>query len=306
MLLDEAAVAPWLPVRAPRGHKASNGYLTCVCGSLDYAGAAQLSTLAAARAGAGMAILAVPASLQPLFAGRVAEVITLGLAEADGQIVVEQALEQLALRRPAAMLFGPGLPERPDYARLLQRILAGDGAAEPAPVVVDASGLNMLAAAGEWWRRALRRCVLTPHPGEFARLTGRPVADRDDVRERRAREAAAHFGQVVVLKGAGTVIAEPDGRLALSGFVNPALATAGTGDVLAGTIGGLLAQGVAPFEAACLGVYLHGAAAARVSERLGDAGLLASDLPLEIAVARQRLSRLRDERAAGRVEFTRR
>ena len=111
---------------------------------------------------------------------------------------------------------------------------------------------------------------------------------------------------MVVLKGADTVIAAPDGRVARSPFVNPALATAGTGDVLAGTIGALLAQGVARFEAACAGVYLHGAAAAKISERLGDSGLLAGDLPIEIAYARHRLARLRDGPGRGKVGFTRR
>ena len=155
-------------------------------------------------------------------------------------------------------------------------------------------------------RQTVRRAVLTPHPGEFARLTGASVADDDGERAARALEAAEQFGQVVVLKGAGTVIAAPDGRLARAPFVNAALASAGTGDVLAGTVAALLAQGVAPFEAACGGVYLHGSAAARISDRLGVSGLLASDLPLEIAYARHRLARLRDRPGSGRVGFTRR
>jgi NAD(P)H-hydrate epimerase len=173
-------------------------------------------------------------------------------------------------------------------------------------MVVDGGGLNLLAQVDDWWLSARRACVLTPHPGEFARLTGAPVADSDEVRLERCVQAAQRFGQVVVLKGAETVIAAPDGRVARSPFVNPALASAGTGDVLAGTIGALLAQGVAPFEAACTAVHLHGAAAAKISERLGDAGLLASDLPLEIAHARHRLSRLRDRPGSGKVGFTRR
>jgi hydroxyethylthiazole kinase-like uncharacterized protein yjeF len=147
---------------------------------------------------------------------------------------------------------------------------------------------------------------VTPHPGEFARLTGSEVADDDGERAVAARAAAARFGQVVVLKGAGTVVAAPDGRVARAPFVNPALSTAGTGDVLAGTIGALLAQVVAPFEAAALAVYLHGAAAGRIRERLGDAGMLASDLPLEIAHVRHRLTQLRDRPGLGKVGFSRR
>jgi ADP-dependent NAD(P)H-hydrate dehydratase / NAD(P)H-hydrate epimerase len=117
------------------------------------------------------------------------------------------------------------------------------------------------------------------------------VGASDDARAERAREAAERFGQVLVLKGARTVVAGADGRLAVAPFANPALATAGTGDVLAGAVAALLAQGLAPFEAACLGVYLHGMAGERVRERLGDAGLVASDLPLELALARRELHR---------------
>jgi NAD(P)H-hydrate epimerase len=144
----------------------------------------------------------------------------------------------------------------------------------------------------------VRPAVLTPHVGEFARLRvgsgGEPDADGDlidddEARARSATAAAAAWGQVVVLKGARTVIAAADGRLAVAPFENPALASGGTGDVLAGVIGALLAQGLGPFDAARLGVYLHGLAGDAVRDRLGDAGLLASDLPEQIAVARKRL-----------------
>jgi len=137
-----------------------------------------------------------------------------------------------------------------------------------------------------------RPAVLTPHPGEFARLDGSAVPDDDGARVERARAAAARWGRTVVLKGAHTVVAAPDGRAAMAGFENPALATGGTGDVLAGTTGSLLAQGCAPYEAACLAVYLHGLAAEHVRERLGDSGLLASDLPFEVARVRRHLAAL--------------
>jgi NAD(P)H-hydrate epimerase len=143
-----------------------------------------------------------------------------------------------------------------------------------------------------------RAAVLTPHAGEFARLRagsgGEPSGDGDllnddEARARAAAEAAGAWGKVVVLKGARTVIAAPDGAVSVAPFENPALASGGTGDVLAGVIGALLAQGVRPFDAARIGVYLHGLAGDAVRERLGDAGLLASDLPEEIARARKRL-----------------
>jgi hydroxyethylthiazole kinase-like uncharacterized protein yjeF len=302
-LLDDAACAAWLPIRPPRGHKGSNGRLVCVCGSLDYAGAALLVVSAATRAGAGLVYLAVPARLQPVFAGRVLEVITLGLAETDdGDIDPAAAGHAFKEREPDALVIGPGISDSDGYRELLLGLLKRAGP----PLVIDATALGMLAGAGSWWTDVRRAYVLTPHPGEFARLTGAPVGDEDDERAARAVEAAARFGQVVVLKGAGTVIAGPDGRLARAPFVNPALSTAGTGDVLAGTIGALLAQGVGPFEAAALGVYLHGAAADRIRDRLGESGLLASDLPFEIAVVRHRLAQLRDRPNAGRVGFSRR
>ena len=290
-----------LPERGRRSHKGTHGTLLCLCGSLDYAGAALLAVSAAARAGAGLVVLAVPASLQPLFAGRVAEAVTVGLPEDGTDADVDAAARALAGRDAEAILCGPGWRESEGNARLLALLLRPaaepDAARDraPAPMVLDGGALNLLARAGEWWPGVARRCVLTPHPGEFGRLTGEPVSDDDVDRRRRAVAAAAEFGQVVVLKGARTVVAAPDGRAAVAPFENPALATAGTGDVLAGVIGGLLAQGVAPFEAACLGVYLHGAAAARLSERLGDAGLIASDLPPEIPLVRHALARLRSQ-----------
>ena len=149
-------------------------------------------------------------------------------------------------------------------------------------VVIDADGLNNLAKLPHWWERIAPESVLTPHPGEHARLTGRSVADIQADRLSSARDAAAAWRQVVVLKGAYTIVAAPDGRVAVSPYANPALATAGTGDVLAGAIAGLLGQGLPPYEAACCGVYLHAAAAEGLKPDFGDAGLLASDLLPEL------------------------
>ena len=150
------------------------------------------------------------------------------------------------------------------------------------PTVIDADALNMLASTYGWWERLGTPAVLTPHPGEMGRLLGKGVAAVQEDRVASAAEAAARWGQVVVLKGAHTMVASPDGRVSLSPFANPALATAGTGDVLAGTIGALLAQGLAPYEAAVAGVHVHAAAGERASQLTGPSGLLASDLLIEI------------------------
>jgi NAD(P)H-hydrate epimerase len=299
-VLDDAAAAALLPERSERGHKGTFGKLLVLAGSLDYAGAAMLVCRAAGRAGAGLVTLAVPESLQPLFASRVVEATTMALPEDDVEEVdPEAALARLLDHTHDALVVGPGL--RPGLAttELIQALLATTEDPDPAPVLLDAEALRSLATLDAWWDGVARPAVLTPHAGEFSRLreaSGRDesadgdLMEDDEARATAAADAARAWRQVVVLKGARTVIAEPGGEVAVAPFANPALASAGTGDVLSGTIGSLLAQGLAPFAAARLGVYLHGLAGEAVRQRIGDSGLLASDLPDEIAFARRRLS----------------
>jgi ADP-dependent NAD(P)H-hydrate dehydratase / NAD(P)H-hydrate epimerase len=286
--LDEEYAARLVPRRDPEGHKGTFGTVLCICGSLDYVGAGILSATAAARGGAGLVALAVPRWLQPVVAGRVPEIVTIGLPASDDQSDLDFSGSIEALRkRPAnAIVFGPGVPDTEGYRSVVLSLIRDAGP----PMVVDGTGLTLLSGIEEWWSEVGRQCVLTPHPGEFERLTGSPVGAADAERLERCQAAARKFNQVVVLKGARTVIASPDGQTAVSPFANPALATAGSGDVLAGLIGALLAQGSRPFDAACLGVFLHGMAGERVSRRVGDSGLLASDLPYEIALARHELA----------------
>jgi len=300
ILLDDAAAAALLPPRPVRGHKGTFGKLLVVAGSLDYAGAALLVCQAAGRAGAGLVTLAVPESLQPLFAAKVVEATTLALTEDDVEEVdPEPALARILDHEHDALVVGPGLRPSLASAALIRGILAAGAGDDASPAVIDAEALRSLAAEDGWWEGLVRPCVLTPHAGEFRRLRAAagvdPAADGDlaeddAARLAAARDAARAWGHVVVLKGAHTVIAAPDGSVAVAMFENPALATGGTGDVLAGTIGGLLAQGLAPYGAACLGVHLHGLAGEAVRHRVGDAGLLAGDLPFEIARARHRLA----------------
>lgn len=310
--LDDRTAAALLPARPVRGHKGTFGKLLVIAGSLDYAGAALLVCRAAGRAGAGLVTLAVPESLQPLFAAKVIEATTMALPEDDlEEVDPEPAIARILDHEHDAIVLGPGL--RPGLAtvELVRELLGVPDDPPPAPIVLDAEALRSMATLGEWWSGMRRRCVLTPHPGEFARLRAGAgvepdadgdLADDDAARAVAARDAAATWGQVVVLKGAHTVIAEPDGTVTAVPFENPALATGGTGDVLAGTIGSLLAQGLAPGPAARLGVYLHGLAGDSVRERLGDAGLLASDLPDAIPIVRKRLAGLA-ERASSERRF---
>jgi len=307
--LTDRSVAVLLPARPVRGHKGTFGKLLVIAGSLDYAGAALLVCRAAGRAGAGLVTLAVPESLQPLFAAKVVEATTMALPEDDVEEVdPEPALARILDHEHDAIVLGPGL--RPGLATTeLVRELIVAGEESPAPIVLDAEALRSMATLGDWWSGASRPAVLTPHPGEFARLRAGagtdPEADGDLTDDDAARAVAAHdaavaWGQVLVLKGARTVIAEPDGTVSVAPFENPALATGGTGDVLAGIIGALLAQGVRPGDAARLGVYLHGMAGDAVRDRLGDAGLLASDLPDAIPPARKRLAAVADRLRPGK------
>lgn len=309
-LIDERMAASLLPIRPVRGHKGTFGKLLVIAGSLDYAGAALLVCRAAGRAGAGLVTLAIPESLQPLFAAKVEEATTMALPEDDVEEVdPEPALAKVLDHDHDALVVGPGL--RPSLATgdLVRGILAVGGDPDPAPAVVDAEALRSLASEDGWWEGIRRRVVLTPHTGEFVRLRaasgvvagadGDLIAD-DGARAVAAADAARTWGQVVVLKGARTVVASPAGETAVAPFENPALASGGTGDVLAGTIGALLTQGLAPYAAARLGVHLHGAAGEAIRQRIGDAGLLASDLPWEIALARRRLRDIADRASRGR------
>ncbi len=313
-VVDDLGAARLLPARPPRAHKGTFGKLLVIAGSLDYAGAALLVCRAAGRAGAGLVTLAIPESLQPLFAAKVIEATTMGLPEDDVEEVdPEPAIARILDHDHDAIVLGPGL--RPGLAttELVRELLHVPEEPTPAPIVLDAEALRSMATIGRWSEGVTRACVLTPHPGEFGRLRAgdgvEAEADGDLAADDRARaaaatDAAAKWHQVVVLKGARTVVAEPDGTLAAMPFENPALASGGTGDVLAGIIGALLAQGLAPGPAARLGAYLHGLAGDMVRDRLGDSGVLASDLPDAVPLVRKRLVALAERQDGGkRVGF---
>jgi NAD(P)H-hydrate epimerase len=314
--MDDQAAAALLPERPARGHKGTFGKVLVIAGSLDYAGAALLVCRAAGRAGAGLVTLAVPESLQPLFAAKVVEATTMALPEDDvEEIDPEPSMARILDHDHDAIVVGPGVRPGLAITELLRLLLAApEHEPEPAPLVLDAEALRSMATMGEWWAGAVRPCVLTPHVGEFERLRAgsgmeasgdEDLGDDDEARRAAAKDAAESWGQVVVLKGAKTVIAEPDGTVNVAPFENPALASGGTGDVLSGIIGALLAQGLKPGPAARLGVYLHGAAGESVRDRIGDAGLLASDLPDAIPTVRKRLAGMAERSRPGkRLGFT--
>ena len=291
-LMTDGWASAALPPRPSSSHKGTFGRALVVAGSGRYVGAAALAASAAGRAGAGLVTVAIPRSLQAAVAAAAPEPTYIPLPESTHGEPADDAAELVleALPDYDALLVGCGLGQSDGAVRLLERLLLS-GADLP-PVVVDADGLNIMAGTPRWWEQLDRDAVLTPHPGEMGRLSGSSAAELQRDRVGSAEDAARRWGKTVVMKGAYTVVAAPDGETMLSPFANPALASAGTGDVLAGAVTGLLAQGLDLRTAAALGVYLHGAAAELVSRDLGDTGLLASDLLPVLPRATRRLKDL--------------
>jgi hydroxyethylthiazole kinase-like uncharacterized protein yjeF len=269
-----------LPERPHDAHKGTFGTVVVLAGSLGFTGAAYLTATAAARTGAGLVRLLVADSIYPILAAKCTEVMATPVPEvapgAVGHAAYDSVLRQLATAE--AGVIGPGLGRDRSTWRLILDLTQHVSC----PLVLDADALNALSESPRLKGRLGKGRVLTPHPGEMARLTGKSIDAIASDRVSAARKAAKEWGAVVVLKGARTVVAHPDGRTSEDPHEVPALATGGTGDVLAGMIGGLMAQGSDPYSAAVTGVYIHASAGRRLSQRFGDSGLLASDLLLEI------------------------
>ena len=289
--LTSGWVAKNLPSRPARAHKGTFGRLLIVAGSLEYAGAALLSGLGAIRAGVGVACLATPEAVGTRLMGLVPELTSMLLAEEAPGLTAPGGWRRLAAEARAydALVVGPGLGRQPATLRRARSFIGE----LRRPAVIDADGLIALAEVQRWWQSISAPLVLTPHPGEFGQLArmpdGQSLADDDDQRAEAAREAAARWGQVVVLKGAHTIVASPTGDLLHSDVATPALATAGSGDVLAGVIGAFLAAGLEPFIAAGCGVAVHCAAGMLAEDRIGHAGVVARDIATLLPTAIQQL-----------------
>lgn len=280
---EDAVTTAWVTSQLPRrpldAHKGSFGRVLALAGSRSYIGAAQLACLGAARSGAGYITLAVTPAVQALIAGRLTESTFLLLPEGGDGVADQEAASMLRDTMPAcdALLVGCGLGQHETTRLLLDRLLLSPEP-PPLPAVLDADALNFLAGTDTWWERWQGDAVVTPHPGEMARLMDCSIGDVEADRIGAARKAAEQWGVTVLLKGAFTIAASPDGRVRVLPFANPALATAGTGDVLAGCVAGLLAQGLSTFDAASLGAFVHAAAGQLASEEIGEAGVIAGDL----------------------------
>lgn len=268
-----------LPRRPLEANKGSFGRVLVIAGSINYIGAAYLACSGAIRVGAGLVTLATAGSLQPILAAKLIEVTYLPLPESASGLISKEAADIVTpeLKDYNVLLIGCGLGQSEQVVAFSSSILLQPKCKLPL-LVIDADTINALAKIPGWWRKITDDAIITPHPGEMARLTGIPVAEIQSNRVCITRDMAAKWKKTVILKGANTVIAAPDGRCRVCPVANPGLASAGTGDVLAGAVAGLLAQGMNLFDAASLGVWLHARAGEIVKAELGDAGMIASDL----------------------------
>ena len=278
-LITDSWARSVLPARPLEANKGSFGRVLVVAGSINYIGAAYLACSGAMRVGAGLVTLATATSLQPILAAKLTETTYLPLPESSPGVISDEAVSLVLseLGNYNVLLLGCGLGQSEPALSLIRSVLFQPKSALP-PLVLDADAINTLAKTPDWWRKLTDDAVLTPHPGEMARLTGVSVAEIQADRAGMAKREASEWGKTVILKGAYTVVAAPDGRCRISPLANAGLASAGTGDVLAGVIAGQLAQGLSLFDAATLGVWLHAQAGEMVKANLGDAGMIASDL----------------------------
>jgi ADP-dependent NAD(P)H-hydrate dehydratase / NAD(P)H-hydrate epimerase len=281
-MLTGALVKNIVPKRPLDSNKGTFGKVMLLCGSPAYPGSAFLAGSGAGRIGAGLVTLAVTKKMHPIYASAFHEATFVLLPDENAETFERSSALMDHLEGYRSLLIGPGLGQSSSIREVILQVLEQLRAMpdEQRPhLVIDADGLNNLSALERWWTLLPSGTVITPHPGEMGRLcNGLTVSGGNIDRLELARSKAREWQVSLVLKGACTIIAEPDGHTRINWLANPALATAGTGDVLAGMIAGLLAQKVTSFDAASAAVYLHTSASELVSAEIGHAGLLASDL----------------------------
>jgi hydroxyethylthiazole kinase-like uncharacterized protein yjeF len=290
-VLEAQAIASQLPARLVDTHKGTYGHVLIVAGGLGKTGAGALASMAALRTGAGLVSFALPSSLNAAMEAKLTEVMTVPLPEAESGVLGVEAAKRIVecLDGKSALILGPGIGTHPQTVRCVHEVLRQ----VRIPTVLDADGLNALATDPENASDIQGPLVLTPHPGELARLRRTTTAEIQANRLAVAQETARACMAVVVLKGAHTVIAEPDGTLYINSTGNPGMSTAGSGDVLSGMIGALLGQGYTPSMAARVAVYTHGLAGDLAASVLGERSLIAGDLVETLSHAFQQLDRVK-------------
>ena len=286
-LLTEKDIQQCVIRRRPDAHKGTTGHVLVVAGSPGKTGAAAMTSLSALRSGAGLVTLGTAESLNPILEPQVLEAMTEPLPEVKPGILGESAFKRLEklMAGKRSMAIGPGLGQAENTKKLVGKIIKAARIA----LVIDADGLNSLADQTEILKKAQAPIILTPHPGEMARLTGRSVAAVQQDRITVARDFAVGFNVHVILKGAYTVIALPDGRVFINPTGNSGMASGGMGDVLTGVIAGLIAQDLSTADACRAGAYLHGKAADILAEEIGPRGYLAGDVMKAIPGAIKRI-----------------
>jgi ADP-dependent NAD(P)H-hydrate dehydratase / NAD(P)H-hydrate epimerase len=275
-LITPKVAGDLLRTRDPQAHKGTTGHLLVVAGKTGTTGAAAMTAMAALRTGAGLVTVGCPQGVQALVAQQTLETMTVGLAQTSLGGLSAEALPQilkLAAGRQC-LAIGPGMGTEAESGDLLGKLVSRS----PLPLVIDADGLNLLADRIDILQKTQAPVILTPHPGEMARLTGQPTAELLKDRVDTARRFATTHGVILVLKGARTLVADPSGHVWINISGNSGMASAGMGDLLTGVIASLVTQGYSPEEAARLGVYLHGATGDRLARTMGPQGYLASDL----------------------------
>ena len=262
--------------RSPDAHKGTTGHVLVVAGSVGKTGAAAMTAMSAMRAGAGLVTLAIPESLNPVLETHVLEAMTYPLPETENGMIGESSFNKIMdlLFGKKSLAIGPGLGETAETKKLVHRIIMES----PVPTVIDADGLNNIAGNTELLKKSKAPLILTPHPGEMARLMGSTTSSVQKDRITCTREFAKKFNVHIVLKGVKTIIAHPKGDIFINPTGNPGMASGGMGDILTGIIAGLVAQGYPPETAAHTGVYLHGAAADMLAEKIGPFGYLSTEV----------------------------
>ncbi len=292
-VLERRGAKALLPERPLDGHKGTFGRVLVIAGSARYPGAAVLAARGAYRAGAGLVTIATPQSIASQMVAAVPEATLLPLPEYDEGVISGFAAWEVVrdeLGSVDAVVIGCGFGRHEHSGKFVREFLISPEVGRVGGVVVDADGLNLLSADTSNLPQAVAPVILTPHPGEMGTLAGMSTDDVQRQRLTLARDRAAEWNCHVVLKGANTVVATPDHRARVSEVAQPALATAGTGDVLSGVIGALIAQGLSAFDAATLGVYLHGDAGNRAARARGTIGVTAGDVADQIAMASRSLA----------------